>query len=81
MLGLEGLEKANDKVVLKNCTSEEYEIITYTVSKIPEAHRDTGIILSAYIFDGLDVFYVGVDSSKDAQVVTYNDILSAAAQY
>ena len=81
LLGLEGLEKANDKVVLKNCTSEEYEIITYTVSKIPEAHRDTGIILSAYIFDGLDVFYVGVDSSKDAQVVTYNDILSAAAQY
>lgn len=80
LLGPEGLELANDKIIIKNCTDLEYEIITYTVSNVPVAHRDTGIILSAYIFDGLDVFYVGVESSKDAQVVTYNEILNAAQQ-
>ena len=80
LLGEAGLETANDKILVKNCTDSEYEIITYTVSNIPASHKDTGIILSAYIFDGLDVFYVGVDSSKDAQVVTYNGILSAAVQ-
>lgn len=78
LLGVDGLETANNKVIVKNCTDLNYEIITYTISKIPEANRDTGIVFSAYVFDGVDVFYVGAQSSKDAQVVTYNEIMSAA---
>ena len=78
VFGAESLEAAASTVVLKDCTSSEYSIITYSINKIPENHKDTEIILCAYVFDGEDIFYVGNNSTLDVETVTYNSVLESA---
>ena len=76
--GGEGLVAADKTVIFKNCTSNGYQVITYTVANLPEAHADTEIILSAYVYNGLQILYVGNETSDNALTVTYNGVLSAA---
>ena len=81
VFGAESLEAAASTVIVKDCTNSEYTIITYTINKIPENHKDTEVILCAYVFDGEDIFYVGNNSTKNVETVTYNSVLESAKNH
>lgn len=65
----------SDKLVLKDCTSLGYSIISSKISGFGSDYHNTELILSAYVYDGYDIYYLGSETSSDVSTVSYNGLL------
>ena len=65
----------SDKLVLKDCTNLGYSIISSKISGFGSDYHNTELILSAYVYDGYDIYYLGSETSSDVSTVSYNGLL------
>ena len=65
----------SDKLVLKSYTDLGFSIISCKISGFSSDFYDTQLILSAYVYDGINIFYLGNETSKTLSTVSYNGLL------
>lgn len=64
-----GVVATNKAVILRNLTESQYDIFSYSISGFTNAEDE--FILCAYLYDGMDIYYIGEGTSSDASTVTY----------
>ncbi len=65
----------SDKLIIKDYTNLNYSIISCKIAGFSSAFHNTELFLSAYVYDGFSIYYLGSETSKDALTVSYNGLL------
>lgn len=61
-------------LVAKDYTNLDYHIITCEIAGFADAFRGTELIVSAYIYDGYNIFYLGDETTSNVATVSYNGL-------
>lgn len=68
------VSKAHDGLVAKDYTDFDYDIISCRITGFGEALNATELIISAYVYDGYNIFYLGSETTTDVTTVSYNGL-------
>ena len=69
-----GVSTVQSGLVSKDYTSLGYDIISCRIAGFGEALNGTELIITAYIFDGYNIFYLGSETTVDVPTVSYNGL-------
>ncbi len=69
-----GVSAVQEGLAVKDYTSLGYDIISCRIAGFGEALNATELIISAYIYDGYNIFYLGSDTTSDVTTVSYNKL-------
>ena len=76
----DSVTKASNVVAYKSFANETSTLISYSLNGFGDMYKDTQLIVSAYVYDGNDIYYLSGDSiSTVVQTVSYNDVLNISA--
>jgi len=70
-----GVSKTHEGIISKDYTSFDYNIITCRIAGFGEALNGTELIISAYVYDGYSIFYLGDSTTSDVTTVSYNGLM------
>ena len=74
----EGVIGAESTVVCKNMTNAGYGLINYKITGFADSYKDTEFVLGGYVTDGIEIFFIGEESTSSPVTVSYNGILNSA---
>ena len=61
-------------LIAKDYTNLDYDIITCEITGFADAFRATELIITAYVYDGYNIFYLGNETTSDVSTVSYNGL-------
>ena len=64
----------SDKLILKSYTDLNYNLISCKIAGFSSAFNDTELFLTAYVYDGINIYYLGSETSKDIMTVSFNGL-------
>ena len=65
----------SDKLNVKDYSNLGYSTISCGISGFSSDYNDTQLILSAYVYDGFSIYYLGDATTQDVTSVSYNGLL------
>lgn len=63
-----------DGLVAKDYTTFDYNVISCGIAGFGEAFNATELIISAYVYDGYNIFYLGSETTSNVTTVSYNGL-------
>ncbi|MBO5313240.1 MAG: hypothetical protein J6B29_04670 [Clostridia bacterium] len=77
-LTISGIAKSNSAVLFKSFTTDSCALISYGIMGFADIHKDTQLIISAYIYDGSSIYYLSENRhSTNVQTISYNEVINA----
>ena len=61
-------------LIAKDYTNLDCNIITCEITGFADAFRATELIITAYVYDGYNIFYLGNETTSDVSTVSYNGL-------
>lgn len=72
--GENGVSSVHDGFIVKDYTDLGYDTIACRIAGFGEALHATELIISAYVYDGYNIFYLGSDTTSNVTTVSYNGL-------
>ena len=75
-----GVGVASNVLAFKSFADTDASLISYSLNGFGDMYKDTQLIVSAYIYDGNEIYYLsGDDCYTEVSTVSYNEVLDIAA--
>lgn len=76
----DGVGVASNVLAFKSFADTDASLISYSLNGFGDMYKDTQLIVSAYIYDGNEIYYLsGDDCWTEVSTVSYNEVLDIAA--
>ena len=76
----DGVGVASNVLAFKSFADTDASLISYSLNGFGDMYKDTQLIVSAYIYDGNEIYYLsGDDCYTEVSTVSYNEVLDIAA--